>query len=265
MTGIGCNYTSNTCRDNVLKIINDLKLKKYDFIALQEASNLYNELKNKDNYEIIFYNNNKFNPNDKDSTNKLITLYDSNKYRLLTKRYGIIGSRPFHLLFLKDINNNNKIIFINLHNVHYDSRTMLLNNIKLQISTITNLPEDVYIIIGGDFNDVHKKYYNGLEIEINNKKYLVRSINDPPKTCCETSFNLIGDYILYSENFNVSMDNRLYPINNNIKTSDHYPVHIHLDCQAQTPTPAPAPAPAPLSKLNALLDQYFKKIKKIDK
>ena len=108
-----------TKNDNAVQIINTLTNQKYDFIALQEASDLYNKLKNSiQNYEILFSSNKGFfpNTNDNDNTNKLITLYDSNKYKLITKRYGSIqgfnskgnpSTRPFHILFLVE-NNNDK-------------------------------------------------------------------------------------------------------------------------------------------------------------
>jgi hypothetical protein len=274
MTGIGCNYTM-TCRDNVLKIINDLKLKKYDFIALQEASNLYNELKNKDNYEIIFSNNNKFNPNDKDSTNKLITLYDSNKYRLLTKRYGSIdgynstgkpSKRPFHILFLQD-NNNNKILFINLHNVHdvkrnlFDLQKAINNIINGPNLPIYNIPEDVHIIISGDFNDKETQYYiKGLHIQINQinqTNKVVKSIATPPKTCCLSHYTFIGDYILYSNNLNPIIDNTIF--NYDKTNSDHYPVHIHLKYQVSATSSTPLTA---LEELSVLINKYIDLLEK---
>ena len=252
-----------TKNNKAVQIINILT-NNYDFIALQEASYLYDKLKSisiKD-YEIVFSNNKGFYPNDKDSTNKLITLYDSNKYKLIAKRYGSIygynstgkpSKRPFHILFLQDNNNNNKILFINLHNVHDVKRNLV--DLQNTINNIINdpkfpiyyIPEDVHIIISGDFNDKSTQYYkNGLHIKINTTKtILVKSNNIPPKTCClshyNLNYNLIGDYILYSDNFNVKIDNTIYQEN---KISDHYPVHVELYYK-QTPAPAPASAPAP--------------------
>lgn len=279
MTGIGCN-NQMTCRDNVLKIINDLQLKKYDFIALQEASNLYNELKNKDNYKIIFSNINKFNPNDKDSTNKLITLYDSNKYRLLAKRYGSIdgfnstgkpSKRPFHILFLQDNNNNNKILFINLHNVHdvkrnlFDLQNAINNIINDPKFPIYNIPEDVHIIISGDFNDKETQYYiKGLYIQINQTNKIVKSIATPPRTCCLSHYTFIGDYILYSNNLNPIIDNTIF--NYDKTNSDHYPVHVLLDYKkapVQAPVQVPVQAPVQaLEKLSVLINKYIDLLEK---
>ena len=156
---------------------------------------------------------------------------------------------------------------INLHNVHNTNRKLVdlqdaINNIINTNPPIKKIPDNVHIIISGDFNDQNTEYYkNGLKIKINNKDVLVNSSNIPPKTCCASHYSLIGDYILYSDNFNVKMDNTIYQQNN---ISDHYPVYVNLNYK-DNGAPAPAPGPAPLSKLNALLDQYFKKIKKIDK
>ena len=154
---------------------------------------------------------------------------------------------------------------INLHNVHNTNRKLVdlqdaINNIINTNPPIKKIPDNVHIIISGDFNDQNTEYYkNGLKIKINNKDVLVNSSNIPPKTCCASHYSLIGDYILYSDNFNVKMDNTIYQQNN---ISDHYPVYVNLNYKDNG---APAPGPAPLSKLNVLLDQYFKKIKKIDK
>ncbi len=115
------------------------------WIALQEASYLYDKLKSisiKD-YEIVFSSNKDFNPHDNNSSGKLITLYNCAKYKLLTKRHGSIqgynskgnpSTRPFHILFLQDNNNDKKILFINLHNVHDVQRNLFdlqnaINNI----------------------------------------------------------------------------------------------------------------------------------------
>ena len=275
-----------TKNKRAVQIIKTLTDNNYDFIALQEASYLYEKLKSIKDYEIVFSNNNFFNPNDNSKSSKLITLYNCAKYKLITKRYGNIkgynnkgrqSTRPFHILFLKDNNNDKKILFINLHNVHDVNRNLVdlqnaINNIindpKL---LIRNIPDDVHIIISGDFNDKNTQYYkNGLKIKINGPDVLVKSKATPPQTCCLPNY-LIGDYILYSNNLNPIRDNTIYQQNN---ISDHYPVYVELDYKqtpapapapAPVPAPAPAPAPAPLSIINALLSQYFKKIKKIDK
>jgi hypothetical protein len=57
----------------------------------------------------------------------------------------------------------------------------------------------------------------------------------------------------------------LYPINKNIKTSDHYPVHIHLDCQAQAQAQAQTTGPVTaIEELSVLMNIliYYKKIDK---
>ena len=281
--------TDKINNDKAVQIIKTLTENNYYFIALQEASYLYDKLKSisiKD-YEIVFSNNICFNPNDKTKSGKLITLYNCAKYKLITKRFGSIkgynskgelSTRPFHILFLKDNNNDKKILFINLHNVHdvkrnlFDLQNAINNIINDPVRPIYNIPDDVHIIISGDFNDKKTEYYkNGLKIKINGPDVLVKSRAIPPETCCSPRYTLIGDYILYSNNLNPIKDNTIYQQNN---ISDHYPVHVELyykqtpapaPVPAPVPAPAPAPGPAPLSKLNALLDQYFKKIKKIDK
>jgi endonuclease/exonuclease/phosphatase family metal-dependent hydrolase len=96
---------------------------------------------------------------------------------------------------------------------------------------IYNIPEDVHIIISGDFNDKETQYYiKGLHIQINQinqTNKVVKSIATPPKTCCLSHYTFIGDYILYSNNLNPIIDNTIF--NYDKTNSDHYPVHVELD------------------------------------
>jgi hypothetical protein len=270
-----------------VEIIKTLTENKYDFIALQEASYLYDKLKSIKNYKIIFSSNKGFTPDDNDSTGKLITLYNCVKYDLIIQEYGKIeginNTRPFHILYLQDKNDINKtIIFINLHNIHKEHRNndidkdYLLEAINFKINKMYKFLDNVHIIISGDFNDEGIKYYErGLKIKINSTDVLVKSDNTPPKTCCfPSNYSSIGDYILYSKNLNPIMDNTIF--NYDRTTSDHYPIHIELNYNqvpgAISVQPIQLIQPATLllvkkaiDKLSGLFDQYLNMPKKIDK
>jgi endonuclease/exonuclease/phosphatase family metal-dependent hydrolase len=258
---LGKKCINNICKNNILNIINNLINDEYDFIALQEASNLLNDLNKFPNYGIIHVNQN---------PEELITLYNTKKYIVNAIKYGeIMDNRPYQIIFLYDNYNKKNIIFINLHNAHLRDKnyknniiyleTMLSNELNLGIINDNNFnnfiniqninqnkdislffDKDAYVISAGDFNDHDngKYFINFRPFSQSNTilKDIILSTKGikPPNTCCSThvppydlyKFRLYGDYILFSNNFDIFKNNEIF-YNNKI-TSDHLPVYAIL-------------------------------------
>jgi hypothetical protein len=250
---------SNTAKDNVLDIIRKLKSESYDFIALQEASYIYKDL-DKNKYEYIITTvDGKFDKNNSksDELNTLITLYDSTKYNVVTMYGNKINRRPYHIIYFSDIINSKKILFINFHNNHGVQLDTLQDKLNKKINEFifTNKISNIdNIIICADWNYDYKE----LLLKINNTKKKIGNNNTlKPKTCCHNENKLLdysiktpmfrpGDYIFFSDNFNVIINNELYSIDQNKIYSDHLPVHTILEYKdTQTPVPEPVYTPVP--------------------
>jgi endonuclease/exonuclease/phosphatase family metal-dependent hydrolase len=213
--GKKCGKTNNKC----LKLINKYLISAFnddfDFIALQEASN-YEKLIISNNYKYVHYKQN-------GDLEDMVTIYNSNKYILKAYHFKLLfPGRPCQILFFTHKQNNKKFIFINLHNEHNISQKNLekkisknankgtLNKLNDNISSNNDLQNDdltkfytkkSYIIIAGDFNDHNKyNYYIGLNI-FNN---IIKSDIKPTNSCYINIMDKIGDYILYSNNFNIT-------------------------------------------------------------
>ena len=151
--------------------------------------------------------------------------FNKNKFKLLYKKFGkITNGRPLTCIILQSL--KHIYLVINLHNAHS------YKNIDLQ-EQLDEFTKDMIfpfrintIIVMGDFNDENRKYYNGLLINVNNRKYKVFSNKKClPKTCCSQTpkekYMFSSDYILTNlkhlerENF---IPIKSYP------TSDHLPI-----------------------------------------
>lgn len=126
--------------------------------------------------------------------------FNKNKFKLLYKKFGkIIYGRPLTCVILQS--SKQYYLVINLHNAHS------YKNVDLQ-EKLNEFTKDMIfpftintLIVLGDFNDENRKYYNGLHINVNNRKYKVFSNKKClPKTCCAQSDNenhmFSCDYIL---------------------------------------------------------------------
>lgn len=279
---------SKIAKNNVLDIIKELKDKSYDFIALQEASYIYTDLdKNKYDY-IITTNKGKLNKENKDSNtfNTLITLYDKTKYRVKTYFGNEIinkrDKRPYHIIYFINRSNNEKFLFINFHNSHFVDLDSLQKNLSEKINNFIkekNINNKISnIIICADWNYDYKE----LLLNINDTKKKIGNNNIPkPQTCCHKENKLLeqniktpmsrpGDYIFFSDNFDVQINNKLYKINTTKKYSDHLPVHTILQYKGKILVIQKIPATQSIVSLKKNLDIYFEKIrnliiKKIDK
>ena len=105
----------NICLENVSKGIDNFVDEDYNFVSLQEANNWKKVIKNSDKLKRMSYVHHYIeHPYGKPEH---VTLYNHNKYKLFAVKIGNIGlgSRPYHILFLKGIDNQ-YYIYINLHN-----------------------------------------------------------------------------------------------------------------------------------------------------
>jgi hypothetical protein len=230
------------CKDNFIKFLEyQINKKKYDIIALQEASNL-------DNLNNILYDlkiNNYFIYTAISGNEKMITLIDKNKFKIIkhfSSKFKI--GRPFHIFILKNILNQENIIFVNLHyvvlndsnNINLNISNILTNSLKFYIPNYELILKNFRIILAGDFN--HEVNLNFKEIyNMNFKNNILyfepfKNLNyvmvyNPPKTCCyKNTFNSEINY-----NADLIMDSIPLCINKIVKKpfflkeiSDHLPV-----------------------------------------
>ena len=259
---------TNVCLNNVIAYINK---NDYSIIGLQESSN----------YNLIYQGLLLRNPslkyvNSKSGLEDIVTFYDSSKFTLLGAKCGeFAASRPILYLFLRDLNGNIFLV-INLHNDHRVPLQRVENTINADLAqpligytsmaNIDNLKTNFHLftqedlgkylpnantIVLGDFNDHGNfNYWQGINI-INS---VVKSDNQPPKTCCTgrvslrngNSESLYGDYILidrnklrYTNDINgLKIENTIPPMGhslffaNNKPTSDHLPVISYIKLKA---------------------------------
>jgi len=232
---------SNKCFNNIQKIINGLS--SFDFITLQEA------LKWKELTQNI--SNTHESVHSKSNREDIVTLYNKNKYVVKEYVFGDIsntGGRPFQIIIFESKTiSPETIIIINLHNGHYIKKSELERKISETFDKLKNINQlnasDVYVLAAGDFNDSGEKYFNNLQpfkyssfknfqnITVNTKSKI------PPNTCCsqkeppKTIYQRYGDYILFSNNFNIKQNNLIYQINNSNKVlaSDHLAIYSELE------------------------------------
>ena len=109
MLGENKECKSNECKYNIANILHD---DEYDFVALQET--IDNKILNIPGMRKIVNNI---------SVDRMHTYFNIAKYRLqYSTKDELQSERPITILFLRDLqydNNNNMIMFINLHAGHY--------------------------------------------------------------------------------------------------------------------------------------------------
>ena len=256
------------CLMNVVKTIDESsRSQSYDFVALQEVSNwniIFSnsvELQRMGGYVhhladkadmATFYDANKY------------TLLAVKVGNLLPG-----NGRPYQILFLQNKQDDSYYIFINLHNGHgilkeilerklseninrgvipsKDSKLDINSSIsEVDISDIIS-SKDFKIIMAGDTNDHNIfNYWRGLQpfkiTPFPNINRLEVKSTQPPNTCCapdsrrilrraKTDDTEYGDYILFSQNLYVLIDNRVLGFNYDARvfpTSDHLPVESIL-------------------------------------
>lgn len=197
------------CLENVVTTIKDAG--DFDLIALQETSNWEKLCRRLNQYAYV---------HSKDIED-MLTLYDPNRFKLLTLSVGNIGSgRPVQILLFSDrLKKQKNLIFINLHNKHNVSKDHLRRaftnivskggfvvNANTSISNAQNKTQtketinwfnnkECVVIVAGDFNDRNKyDYWRGFQ-PFANATFFHRQLRDttvsslgfkPPKTCCNT-------------------------------------------------------------------------------
>ena len=253
----------NICLENVSKGIDNFVDEDYNFVSLQEASNWKKVIKNSDKLKRMSYVHHYIeHPYGKPEH---VTLYNHNKYKLFAVKIGNIGlgSRPYHILFLKGIDNQ-YYIYINLHNEHNISKKFLSqclsknidkvikirknNNENMNLRKETNILHDkmknniINVIVSGDFNDAYgANFWKGFKpfkyTNIQSIKDIVVNSNNikPPQSCCvgETSLRKnkkddkwIGDYILINKTLSFVKNNHI-PENFNFDAKKN-PTSDHL-------------------------------------
>jgi ubiquitin C-terminal hydrolase/endonuclease/exonuclease/phosphatase family metal-dependent hydrolase len=227
----------NTCAKNIARVINDNKKTGYDFIFLQEASNLDILIENSSvlkNMKHIYNSINVIDRKNKNTVNgsSVVSLFYSNDYQLIHSINGNINDdydpRPIIIAFFKNNTTNENLIVINFHNAHSLFKDALEQRISDIIDTslvnkqITNIESNNWtVIVGGDFNDHGGYNYWNKNRRNNNfkpfnhckiskfKDISVSLKKKPPYSCCvgmssirtaKGEDKLYGDYILFSEN-----------------------------------------------------------------
>ena len=237
---ISDNKTSK-CLENVSQFIDDSgKRNKYDFIALQEATNWELIKKNSKVLSKMGYIHHK-------NTNEdLITFYDETKYKLIDFSKKMVG-KNYQILFFYGLLDSNYYIFINLHIGHRvpveDVEKTISKNIDVNFKKI-NKDIKFNVIVTGDFNDHgHSDYWKGLKpfkyTKFTNLKNIIVSCPEPPLTCCvgRTSIRkgnnedtMYGDYTLVNEELKFVKPN--YIPRNFIKNARIFPSSDHLPVSA---------------------------------
>ena len=250
---------NNTCAKNIAQVINDNVKTGYNFIFLQEASNLDILIKNSSVLKTMTHIDNSINVLDKSGKtigSSVVSLFYSNDYQLIHSINGNINDnydpRPIIIAFFKNNKTNENLIVINFHNAHSLFKDALeqrisdiFKNLKLN-KTISNIESNNWtVIVGGDFNDhggynYWKKFtpfkycttFKFKDISVLLKKM-------PPHSCCigkssiRTDKNkdpFYGDYILFSENIHnkynidLAVPEKFNYDANKFPTSDHLPV-----------------------------------------
>jgi endonuclease/exonuclease/phosphatase family metal-dependent hydrolase len=199
----------SVCQNNIKDIIDH----NFDFILLQEASNIENIIQDsKYLNKLLFLDH-------KSGKERMITLWNSNKYNIQDKITGEFETgRPWQLLIFDNLS------IINLHAPHC-GKIKLLKYLKNILKTHYDLIKNKRLIMGGDFNhEINQSdniKYKDIKLYFSNQKL---------KTCCSNKF--------IKNNFNVHFDHILDslkpPINlfipkNKYLASDHKPVIAYLD------------------------------------
>jgi hypothetical protein len=267
---------NNICIENLNTTIKNIEEHykqhaiNFDFVGLQEATKWEEIAKNKSLNKMEYVHVKK-------SSADLITFYNQNKFKLNAVQSGTIytDGRPFIILFLTKIDDNEPYIVINMHNCHGITKPVLekelskngnngfrvphsMSNIKdVQTQPLTDISDiiqrkDNNIIAMGDTNDHNNyKYWNGLKLFGNN----VMCPNQPPKSCCITSLSshyTYGDYIMANDKFSFALDNEIPPNGVVIEPiSDHKPVIAILTQKKQIAVPRASVASARASSASA--------------
>jgi hypothetical protein len=232
---------THVCLNNIVKHI-ITSPEEFDFICLQEATNwreiirllkqqtflgVLNKYHNKIGY---VHNKVPVNPrNPRGPFAEIITIYNKDKYRLHSAKGGNIGNddgRPYIIAFFENKIDNDKIIIINLHNKHNYNKTLLTDDLSINldiryinpdINTIYEV-EDISdnqgnnrqyildnhnnfkVIMAGDFNDTYgSNYWNGFEpfkkvyflpVDSKLKNIILKSTMRPPNSCCTGEYNI---------------------------------------------------------------------------
>ena len=237
-----CKEISNNriskCLENVSGFIDDSG-KKYDFIALQEATNWELIKKNSKLLSQMNYLHHK-------NTNEdLITFYDQSKYKLLDFNRKM-ESKNHQIMFFYGILDSNYYILINLHIGHRIPIEKVERMISKNMEKNFKVNNDIKfsVIVTGDFNDHgHSDYWKGLKpfkyTKFTNLKNIIVSCPEPPLTCCvgRTSIRkgnnedtMYGDYILVNEELKFVKPN--YIPRNFIKNARIFPSSDHLPVSA---------------------------------
>jgi len=226
----------NICTDNIIKVINTIS-NRYDFIALQEPSNI----------EVL----DKYCPALKNMTKHvskslsgkidlIVTYYDKNRWHEIFNGTANMSTdqdqRNMHIFIFSE-----EVIFINVHCAHYHTnlasmQTGINNTITKILNTYTGpninqIFQNYRIIIAGDFNDDVKAMSNPFNITFNG---IVRPLHLNPHyldTCCILG-NLKTDDMWHQHADNI-LDSRGQPSNIRIPSwtkpaSDHAPVYAEL-------------------------------------
>lgn len=195
----------------------------------------------------------------------LTTLYDATQFKVLGAKCGNLtprtDGRPYHIIFLRRLSNDNIYIFINFHNGHNIHPNYLENKLTVDINNIIDLSEETdknfrnietntniiplsniinsdcgevpFVIVVGDTNDHNKgKYFNGIKPfkKSNNSKIvniIVKTTSQPPLTCCKNltgKHNYYGDYIMINDKLKYIIENQI-PTNTIEPSSDHLPIY----------------------------------------
>lgn len=236
---ISDNKTSK-CLENVSQFIDESgKRKKYDFIALQEATNWELIKKNSKLLSQMNYLHHK-------NTNEdLITFYDQSKYKLLDFNRKM-ESKNHQIMFFYGILDSNYYILINLHIGHRIPIEKVERMISKNMEKNFKVNNDIKfkVIVTGDFNDHgHSDYWKGLKpfkyTKFTNLKKIIVSCPEPPLTCCvgRTSIRkgnnedtMYGDYTLVNEELKFVKPN--YIPRNFIKNAQIFPTSDHLPVSA---------------------------------
>lgn len=284
------NADNNQCWHNIIRVI---MLDNYSLIATQESAFInetINSLKNKNikinNIELNIDNIKNLRsitykcPINKELLIPITSFYNEKEFKLLGIKYDDLGKglskyshnlynddlgRPMLILLLKHINTNNLLLFINIHNVHFNikkinkKRLSGKDYIEYRINKLIKTgkwynpsnnnnysnnildKENLSIILAGDFNN-HYDNYLGNDIKILNKNINIRDtknnyhIKKFPNSCCDKRVPVSklanhNDLIMSSENLKYIKDNQI--VNNLLPSkypaSDHLPITAELE------------------------------------
>jgi hypothetical protein len=254
------------CLDNVQlflqREVSDPK-KNICFIGLQEAANWIHIWQDGGVLQNMGFVNHTI--KNRGNVIDLTTLYDATQFKVLGAKCGNLtprtDGRPYHIIFLRRLSNDNIYIFINFHNGHNIHPNYLENKLTVDINNIIDLSEETgknfenietntniiplsniinsdcgevpFVIVVGDTNDHNKgKYFNGIKPfkKSNNSKIvniIVKTTSQPPLTCCKNltgKHNYYGDYIMINDKLKYIIENQI-PTNTIEPSSDHLPIY----------------------------------------